>query len=255
MRTQTFSAEDIEQALHKAKVATMEELVAAAGNPTVRTVFRKLEEIEYLRSYSHRGKYYTLQALAQFDADGLWEFRSVRFSRLGSLIDTAEAFVERSSAGFTPGELEASLHVESSHALLQCLRENRLSREAQGRGFLYLSADPKKARRQRNARRRTEAQEAAGLIVQNPRLAVEEAKAALLLFFSLLDEPQRRRYAGLESLRIGHGGDQHIGSLLGMDPHTVAKGRRELLHAEVGTSGQRKPGGGRHSAKKKPTNH
>jgi hypothetical protein len=39
----------------------------------------------------------------------------------------------------------------------------------------------------------------------NPDLAAEEAKAILVLFCSMLDERQRRLYAGLESLKLGHG--------------------------------------------------
>jgi len=58
---------------------------------------------------------------------------------------------------------------------------------------------------------------------------INELKAALIIFFSTLDEKQRRLYAGYESLKIGHGGDKRIADLLDIDPKTVAKGRRELL--------------------------
>lgn len=34
------------------------------------TVFRKLRTIEYLSSYSHGGRFYTLLELAEFDARG-----------------------------------------------------------------------------------------------------------------------------------------------------------------------------------------
>jgi len=44
-----------------------------------------------------------------------------------------------------------------------------------------------------------------------------------------LDERQRRLFAGLESLRFGHGGDSMISSFLNIDNRTVARGRGELL--------------------------
>ena len=50
------------------------------------SVFRKLRELAYSSSYSHRGKYYTLDEIARFDAMGLWSFRSVWFSRHGTLL-------------------------------------------------------------------------------------------------------------------------------------------------------------------------
>jgi hypothetical protein len=89
------------------------------------------------------------------------------------------------------------------------------------------------------------------LFVANPDLATEEAKAAVLLFFSMLNERQRRLYAGLESLKLGYGGDSHIASLLGMDPHTVARGRQEIMSGDLIPDEIRKKGGGRLAQEKK----
>jgi len=58
-------------------------------------------------------------------------------------------------------------------------------------------------------------------------------------------------YAGLESLKLGHGGDAHIASLLGLDPHTVARGRQELLRGDLAHGRLRAPGGGRLQQEKK----
>ena len=79
----------------------------------------------------------------------------------------------------------------------------------------------------------------------------DELKAAIILFFSLLDEQQRRIYAGLESLKLGHGGDQRIAQLLGLDRGTVAKGRDELLARDIELERLRKPGAGRKPLEKK----
>ena len=49
----------------------------------------------------------------------------------------------------------------------------------------------------------------------------DELKAAIILFFSLLDERERRVYAGLESLKLGYGGDRQMAEILGLDVSTV----------------------------------
>ena len=85
----------------------------------------------------------------------------------------------------------------------------------------------------------------------SPQELSEELKAAIVLFFSLLDEKQRRLYAGLESHKLGHGGDRKISELFGVDVHTVSRGRRELFGAEVQWEGVRKSGGGRKRTEKK----
>ena len=84
-----------------------------------------------------------------------------------------------------------------------------------------------------------------------PRVAEEELKASILLFYSLLDERQRRLYAGLESLKLGRGGDRQMAGLLELDPHTVARGRQQLLAQDVEVERARKVGGGRKPVEKK----
>jgi hypothetical protein len=72
-----------------------------------------------------------------------------------------------------------------------------------------------------------------------------------VLFFALLDEKQRRLYAGLESLRLGDGGDRRIAGLLDVDPATVRRGRQELLAEDIEPDRVRRRGGGRKPLEKK----
>ena len=55
----------------------------------------------------------------------------------------------------------------------------------------------------------------------------------------------------MEALKLGRGGDRRISDLLGLDPHTVAKGRRELLSQQVRRERVRQTGGGRKPTEKK----
>ena len=73
------------------------------------------------------------------------------------------------------------------------------------------------------------------------------------LLVSRMNEQQRRWYAGLESIRIGHGGDTLLAEMTGLHPETIRQGRREL---ESDLSGRpvdrvRVEGGGRPPVEKK----
>ena len=57
MRTKSYDASYIKQYLTKHKIATMAELQTVLGTDVNMTVIRKLKEISYHSSYSHRGKY------------------------------------------------------------------------------------------------------------------------------------------------------------------------------------------------------
>jgi hypothetical protein len=41
-------------------------------------------------------------------------------------------------------------------------------------------------------------------------------------------EKDRRRYAAVEAVRLGHGGVEYVAGVLGCDPKTVRQGRAEL---------------------------
>ena len=251
MRTESFHADDLAKALRRSKIATMPELKRALGTEVDVTVFRKLKQLAYRTSYSHRGSYYTLDETAHFDQNGLWSFQSVWFSRQGTLLDTAEAFVENSSAGHFVEELDQLLHVGNKEPLLRLVQHGRVTREPVEGLYLYCSLDPVLRQRQLLARHVLQAEPGlAGGLVRAEAVS-EELKAAIVLFSSMLDEKQRRLYAGLESLKLGYGGDQRIAEFIGMDPHTVAKGRRELLEQDLEVDRIRKAGGGRKPVEKK----
>ena len=62
-------------------------------------------------------------------------------------------------------------------------------------------------------------------------------------FYHSLNERDRRRYAGIEALKLGHGGIEYISGLLTCDSKTIAKGIKELKAEEaLDTTQQRKKG-------------
>jgi hypothetical protein len=252
MNKTKYHLQALRQFFDQHKIATLDQLREALGSPARCTVFRKLGDLQYLSSYSHRGKYYTLKSIARFSEQGLWSFHSVWFSRFGNLLQTAQALVHHSDAGYSAAELKDIVQVKTKHALTQLVRDGRLERETFDSVYVYLSAQKDIAGRQIEARKALLQQSPASLIVSNPDLATDEAKALLILFCSMLNEKQRRLYAGLESLKLGHGGDAHIASILGIDPHTVARGRKELMEVDLtATDRVRAPGAGRPWQEKK----
>ncbi|MGB8602513.1 MAG: hypothetical protein WCD42_10000 [Rhizomicrobium sp.] len=46
--------------------------------------------------------------------------------------------------------------------------------------------------------------------------------------FMTLSEKDRRRYAGIEAAKLGHGGIEYVSELFDMDPKTVRRGLTEL---------------------------
>lgn len=244
MKTIRFLLEPLRALFDRLKAVTMPEMKTALGTDVDQTVFRKLAQLPpYRTSYSHRGAFYTLDSIARFDEHGLWSCRGAWFSRQGTLLATAQKMVSEAPAGCFAHELEARLHVSVKDALRQLVNDHRLDRQSIGSRYFYTAPD--RVRRQEQwAARQAQAQARAP--------EEEQLQAAIALFYSLLDEQQRRLYAGLEeSFQHGHGGDRWMAERLGLDVNTVARGRRELLAGEVQHARIRRAGGGRPRAEKK----
>ena len=121
-----------------------------------------------------------------------------------------------------------------------------VSREKINGVFVYVSNDDQTRHRQIVARH-----DSLDVTSVDDHVLAHELKAAIVLFSSLLDERQRRIFAGLEALKLGKGGDAAVARILKIDPHTVAKGRAELLARDLEIDRVRRQGGGRKSVKKK----
>lgn len=73
------------------------------------------------------------------------------------------------------------------------------------------------------------------------------------LLVSRLDENQRRWFVAAEAMRIGHGGDQLLSQVTGMNVETIRRGRRELEDSLESCPAERvrRAGGGRPPVEKK----
>jgi hypothetical protein len=73
------------------------------------------------------------------------------------------------------------------------------------------------------------------------------------LLLSRMDEQQRRWYVGLESMRMGHGGDVLLSEITGLNVETIRRGRQELENylEDRPADRVRREGGGRPSVEKK----
>jgi hypothetical protein len=173
-----LSKEDAPEALRKLfrrrTVVDLAALFEVLGTRSRMTVFRRLREVGYHSSFTHTGRYYALSQIPQFDELGLWFFREVGFSRVGTLKETVATRVEETSEGCTHGELQRLLRVRAHNVLLDLFREGRVAREQLEEGLLYVSTNHERAAAQL-ARRR----EAARITAQ-AALTIEETVEVLV---------------------------------------------------------------------------
>ncbi|MGH7493491.1 MAG: hypothetical protein ACREOO_14030 [bacterium] len=225
------------------KVLTLDAMKQALGTKAKMTVFRKLRALSYRASYSHAGKYYTLDEIAEYDQHGLWNYRRIYFSKHGSLLNTIEALVCASKSGYFAHELQELLQVRVHAPLLKLTTSGHLFRESLAQGYLYLC--PRTWKSQLNRQKQMLKAAASG---DQPPAAIQQA---LGTFLATLNEKQRRLYAGFESMKLGRGGDVLISQQIGLNVKTIARGRRELASQKITVDRVRQVGGGAKALEKK----
>ncbi len=148
MLTQPDAQKTLRTLFKKKRVSRLVEIYTALQTTSRMSVFRRLRELEYLSSYSHGGRFYTLPSIAHFDTHGLWRYEDIGFSRFGTLKDTLIPLIDLSIAGKTHEELERQLGIRVHNSLLDLVRCAKISREATAGQYVYLSIDPDRAQQQ-----------------------------------------------------------------------------------------------------------
>lgn len=135
-------------------VADLQTIQRVLGTTSRTTVFRVLSEAGYMTSYSHAGRYYTLEEMPQFDDQGLWSHGEALFSKYGTLRATIARFVHDAPAGQTHGELRNRLRLRVHDTLRELSKAREIGRVQLERLFVYVSVEQALARAQLTERRR-----------------------------------------------------------------------------------------------------
>ena len=133
--------EGLNKLFTKYKVLKMKDLKVSLPNISERTIFRYLVALDYIASYTHAGRYYTLKSIANFNESGFWHFGEISFSKYGTLKNTTLHLIDHSIAGKTHAELEMQQRIRVHNVLLELVRSGTIHREQFEGIYLYLSQD------------------------------------------------------------------------------------------------------------------
>lgn len=130
-------------------LGTLMELLACSRS----TVQRRLKQWRCYTSYNRNGSFYALPEVVEFDEHGLWQHKSVGFSRHGNLAQTVLALVSDAPSGVTGAELSDVLNINANSFIGAFVKTGKISREKVGSRFVYTSRDEPVKQRQIRLRR------------------------------------------------------------------------------------------------------
>lgn len=106
-----------------------------------RTIFRYIKEWKTYSSYNFNGSYYTLPDIPEFDQNGLWIYKDIRFSIHGNLPRTVKYLVESSSGGMSMSQLRLILDCALHSLLPKMVSGNLLFREKHDGVYVYFAKE------------------------------------------------------------------------------------------------------------------
>lgn len=137
----------LEQLFNKEKCWTMKDLCRSL-NYSGRSVQRLLKDIGYYSSFTHNGKWYTLQITPEFDVNGLWFYQDIGFSKCRHLTSTILYLIENSVNGLTANNLSKMLSTSCPPILNRIFTSKKVDRIKTSRGFVYISTSQAIKKRQ-----------------------------------------------------------------------------------------------------------
>jgi hypothetical protein len=147
---------------------------------------RYLNKLKVCVSINCNGSHYVLREQNKFDKKGLLYIGEKVFYNKGKLIDSLVNIVEESDVGFTPPELACLLKTSVHSQLPKLFAAGSLKRAKvpRVRGFVYVSIDSQKRKKQLKARRDS-------LIVQKENIKDSfDAEAAFDILVTMINKPE-----------------------------------------------------------------
>ena len=166
------------------KVATVPDLMSSMRCSAI-TVRRYLKQWSAITSYNKNGCYYVLPDIPRFGEYGIWHYKTIGFSKYGSLKQTIIHLVEGSLSGRDASEIAQLLGVDPHLILSRLIAKSALQRRKVSGVFVYLSLNEERSRSQFKKRLEMRMPESIGLpsdtvgvailveLIKNPKLTLK----------------------------------------------------------------------------------
>ena len=139
----------IRKLLQSKKVMSLKQIRHEIPDRPRSSLFRDLNKVELLTSYSHAGQHHALKSMVKFNPNGLWFYEQISFSKYGTLKKTLVKIISNSPTGMTQKELKILLRIQVQNPLTHLIKTHVLQRRSLAdQVFVYLAHDDSMAQTQ-----------------------------------------------------------------------------------------------------------
>lgn len=136
-----MKSNSLKEMFKKSKVLTLNQ-VSKTRHCSIRTVQRQFVELGVLRSYNKNSRYYTLSEIPKFNANEIWCYQDILFSKFGDLRQTVKHAIVASNDGLSGNEIGGIVNLLPRSFMHHFREMEGVFREKHGGVYVYFSNDP-----------------------------------------------------------------------------------------------------------------
>ncbi len=149
MNAKPSYSDKIRKLLQSNTVMSLKQLRLELDNRPRSSLFRDLQKLDLVTSYTHAGQYHALKSVARFDDQGLWFFEHSGFTKYGTLKNALIQTISNAQVGMTQNELKNMFRSKVQNALTYLVKLDKVGRQSlPDHVYIYLNVDRHKAEEQ-----------------------------------------------------------------------------------------------------------
>lgn len=119
------------------KVSTLSQLAKKIiGNE--RTVQRDLKQLNAISSFTHSGRYISLENIPRYDDHGIWFYKDIGFTKYETSLELIMELINSSKEGLTREEIQEITRIKIFQQIQTLLLRDQLHRVKVGNKYVYI---------------------------------------------------------------------------------------------------------------------
>jgi hypothetical protein len=138
----------IEDIIRSKKIQIFEQILKQVNCSEV-TLRRDIRQIKGITSYTHQGRFVTLEDIPKFDKNGIWFYRNVGFTKYKNSLELIVNLINHSNKGLTREQIQEILRIQIFQQIQTLLKRNELYRSKIGNKYIYYPEELAKNQKKR----------------------------------------------------------------------------------------------------------
>jgi hypothetical protein len=146
MNAEPSYPDKIQKLLRAHTIMSLKQLRLELSNRPRSSLFRDLQKLDLITSYTHAGQYHVLKSVVRFDDHGLWFFEQAGFTQYGTLKNALIHTISNAQVGMTQNELKSLFRIKVQNTLTHLVKSDKVGRQRlPDHAYVYLNVDKHKA--------------------------------------------------------------------------------------------------------------